>query len=151
MRNGGEENPRSGVKHNARRRMKRWRGTETRARKESAAKGRERLTTPGCRNVWTCGTDHEFIANSLRIFQVISPVMSEGYTSDDECVRCHEGTKVNHLQFNIPFSLSLYLVLALLGSSHHSLGSHSLNSQFAIHGLSGVRKARFKSANRDGD
>lgn len=33
----------------------------------------------GRRDGWTCCTNHEFIVNSSRIFQVISSVMSEGY------------------------------------------------------------------------
>lgn len=60
--------------------------------------------------------------------------MSEGYASDGERVRCHEGTKVNHLQFNISLRLvSRHPLLLVL---------QPRMSQYvrAIYGLSGVRR-----------
>lgn len=109
-----------------------WEGDENEAGKKECCKGaREGLTIPGCRNVWTCGANHEFIANSLRIFQVISSVMSKGYASDDERVRCHGGTKVNHLQFNI---FSLFHLLSFLSLSSFSFSRPpNSNPQSTIH------------------
>jgi len=115
-----------------RRRRKRGRGEKVLRRD---ARG---LTIPGCRNVRACGANHEFIANSLRIFQVISPVMSKGYASDDERVRCHGGTKVNHLSNLIFLPLSPLLTHTRARARVHT---HALSLSLSLSLISFLRSS----------